>query len=84
MYACESPQVFQAASRADVNAPLLCFAGNPASAGWLLFQELTNVDAIVRYHGDFDWPGVAIAGRLFAAGAMPWRMATADYDEAPR
>ncbi|WP_457204087.1 DUF2399 domain-containing protein [Nocardioides sp. HB32] len=24
---------------------------------------------LIRYHGDFDWPGVAIAGRMLAAGA---------------
>jgi len=79
VFACENPQVLQAAARAGVTRPLLCPAGNPASAGWLVLRRLLDADATVRYHGDFDWPGVAIAGRMFAAGAQPWRMGAADY-----
>ena len=37
---------------------------------------------MVRYHGDFDWPGVAIAGRILAAGAQPWRMGASDCEDA--
>jgi hypothetical protein len=33
----------------------------------------------VRYHGDFDWPGVAIAGRVKELGAEPWQMFADDY-----
>jgi uncharacterized protein (TIGR02679 family) len=34
----------------------------------------------LRYHGDFDWPGVAIAGSVMHRhGARPWRMGAADY-----
>lgn len=29
-----------------------------------------------------DWPGVAIVGRVLAAGAEPWRMSAADYTQA--
>jgi uncharacterized protein (TIGR02679 family) len=36
----------------------------------------------VRYHGDFDWPGIAIARRIIGQGAQPWRLGYADYDEA--
>jgi uncharacterized protein (TIGR02679 family) len=82
VHACENPQVLQAAARADCAQPLVCFAGNPASAGWLLLRGLIEAGALVRYHGDFDWPGMAIAGRLMAAGAQPWRLSAADYDEA--
>ncbi len=36
--------------------------------------------ACLRYHGDFDWPGVAIANQLVAqVGVAPWRMGAADY-----
>jgi uncharacterized protein (TIGR02679 family) len=32
------------------------------------------------YHGDFDWPGIAIAASVIRRhGARPWRMTTADY-----
>jgi uncharacterized protein (TIGR02679 family) len=80
--ACENPQVLQAAARAGVAGPLVCTSGNPATAGWLLLRRLVDAGARVRYHGDFDWPGVAIAGRVFAAGAVPWRMAADDYTAA--
>jgi uncharacterized protein (TIGR02679 family) len=76
---CENPQVLQAAVRAGAAGPLLCISGNPASAGWLLLRRLVAAGVAVRYHGDFDWPGVAIAGRLYAAGVQPWRMGAADY-----
>jgi uncharacterized protein (TIGR02679 family) len=73
-FACENPQVLQAAAAAGVSAPVICLSGNPASAGLMLLSRLA-----VRYHGDFDWPGVAIARRLFSVGAEPWRMGAADY-----
>jgi uncharacterized protein (TIGR02679 family) len=39
--------------------------------------------ARLRYHGDFDWPGIAIANRLVAeAGVEPWRMGAAEYVDA--
>jgi uncharacterized protein (TIGR02679 family) len=73
-FACENPQVLQAAAAAGAQVPVICTSGNPAAAGLMLLSRLP-----VRYHGDFDWPGVAIARRLFAAGAVPWRMASSDY-----
>ncbi len=79
VYACENPQVLQAAARADASAGVLCFAGNPSAAGLLLLSRLVDGGADVAYHGDFDWPGVAIAARLYARGASPWRMGAADY-----
>lgn len=72
--ACENPQVLQRAAETGIGHPLICFSGNPASAGILLAERLS-----IRYHGDFDWPGVAIATRVFAAGARPWLMSAADY-----
>ena len=34
----------------------------------------------LRYHGDFDWPGVAIANSVMIRhGARAWRMSAADY-----
>jgi hypothetical protein len=45
-----------------------------------LLQQLTAAGAILRYHGDFDWPGITIAnGILRRTGALPWRYSTADY-----
>ncbi|MEW9554090.1 TIGR02679 family protein [Nonomuraea sp. NPDC050783] len=79
VFACENPQVLQAAARAGVSVPMLCLAGNPSLAGWQTLRRLVHDGARVLYHGDFDWPGVAIATRLFAVGAEPWRMRTGDY-----
>ena len=76
---CENPQVMQAAVRAGTATPLLCLSGNPASVGTKLLSHLIRTGAPVRYHGDFDWPGVAIAGRVIQQGASPWRMAADDY-----
>jgi uncharacterized protein (TIGR02679 family) len=76
---CENPQVLQAAARARTDMPLLCLSGNPASAGTQLLRALIVAGIPVRYHGDFDWPGIAMAGRILALGARPWRMSAEDY-----
>jgi uncharacterized protein (TIGR02679 family) len=79
---CENPQVLQAAAHAGTQTPLLCLSGNPATVGTRLLRALIGAGNPVRYHGDFDWPGVAIAGRIMALGALPWRMSAADYRKA--
>lgn len=75
----ENPQVLQAAVRAGVAVPLVCVSGNPSAAGRTLLRRLIDDGAAVRYHGDFDWPGVAIAGRVLGLGASPWRLGADDY-----
>ncbi|MFE4492450.1 TIGR02679 family protein [Streptomyces niveus] len=79
VYFCENPQVLQAAARYELPGILICGSGNPSAAGWELLQRLTSGGADVAYHGDFDWPGIAIAERVMRAGARPWRMHAADY-----
>jgi uncharacterized protein (TIGR02679 family) len=69
----------QAAVRAGTTKPLLCLSGNPASVGTQLLRRLVTAGVPVRYHGDFDWPGVGIAGRVIQQGIMPWRMSVDDY-----
>ena len=40
--------------------------------------------AELRYHGDFDWPGIRIFARLLKRYPMvPWRFSSSDYLEAP-
>lgn len=82
IWACENPQVMQAAARAGVGASLICTSGNPSIVAWQLLSLLASGGADVRYHGDFDWPGVGIAGRLYRLGLQPWRMGAADYEDA--
>jgi uncharacterized protein (TIGR02679 family) len=74
IHACENPQVLQGLAAAGVDRPVACMSGNPAAAGTALLARST-----VRYHGDFDWPGVAIARRIFGLGAQPWRFGLSDY-----
>jgi len=79
VYFCENPQVLQAAARYGLPGVLVCGSGNPSAAGWELLRRLTGGGADVAYHGDFDWPGIAIAERVMRTGARPWRMHAADY-----
>lgn len=79
VHACENPQVGQAAADRGAPGPLICLQGNPSAAGALLVERLLTDGAQVRYHGDFDWPGLAIAGRVLARGATPWRLTAEDY-----
>jgi uncharacterized protein (TIGR02679 family) len=74
IHACENPQVLQGLAAAGVDRPVACLSGSPAAAGIALLAR-----SAVRYHGDFDWPGVAIARRIFGLGARPWRFGLPDY-----
>jgi hypothetical protein len=51
----------------------------PSVAATLLLQELRNAGSQLHYHGDFDWPGLAVAGSVISSGALPWRFGAADY-----
>ncbi|WP_370327547.1 TIGR02679 family protein [Euzebya sp.] len=66
-------------------APLVCVAGNPVVAVMRLL-DLAVADGVhVAYHGDFDWPGVQIAGRVLdrlGASGSPWRLGATDYTDA--
>lgn len=77
IHACENPQVLQRLAAAEVERPVACMSGNPAAAGMVLLKR-----TVVRYHGDFDWPGIAIARRIFERGARPWRFGRDDYVDA--
>jgi uncharacterized protein (TIGR02679 family) len=77
VHACENPQVLQRLAVAGVEQPVACLSGSPSAAGMALLGR-----AVVRYHGDFDWPGIAIARRVFERGAVPWRFGRDDYVEA--
>lgn len=77
IHACENPQVLQRLAMAGVEHPVACMSGNPAAAGMTLLARTA-----VLYHGDFDWPGIAIARRIFDRGAHPWRFGRTDYLDA--
>jgi uncharacterized protein (TIGR02679 family) len=79
---CENPAVLRRAA-ADLGAsspPLLCTEGQPSTAFHRLASAVTRDGGGLLYHGDFDWPGVAIAASVMSRhGARPWRMSAADY-----
>jgi hypothetical protein len=82
VFACENPQILSAAARSGVGAPLVCLSGQGSAAGWQVLRGLIRSGVTVRYHGDFDWPGVLITSRVLTAGGVPWRMGAADYTAA--
>jgi uncharacterized protein (TIGR02679 family) len=64
---------------------VMCTSGMPSLVTMSLLERLAALGAVLRYHGDFDWPGVAIANRLVAtAGCEPWLMTAGDYLSAAR
>jgi uncharacterized protein (TIGR02679 family) len=81
-YVCENPAVvLAAADRLGRDcAPLICLQGQPSTAALRLLRLCTDSGWTLRYHGDFDWGGFRIAGRLLAhVPWTPWRYTTADY-----
>jgi uncharacterized protein (TIGR02679 family) len=82
IFACENPAVLRraCAELGPACPPLICAEGQPSTA----FHKLAKIAAIsggeLTYHGDFDWPGVAITTRIIDRhGARPWRMTAGDY-----
>jgi hypothetical protein len=87
VHVCENPAVLRRAA-ADLgprSRPLICTEGQPSTAFHRLASAVTANDGRLRYHGDFDWPGIAIANSVIRRHhAIPWRLSAADYREAVR
>lgn len=83
VYVCENPSVVESAAEALHGdcAPMVCVEGHPSVAANLLLSTLRQAGAHLRYHGDFDWAGLAIASDMIASGATPWRFSAIDYCE---
>ena len=82
VFVCENPNLVAiAADRLGTDcAPLVCTDGAPAAAQRCLLAQLVRSGAVLRYHGDFDWPGIQIGNQLMRDhGAQPWRFGAADY-----
>jgi len=88
VFVCENPNLVAiAADRLGAgSAALACTDGMPAAAQRVLLQQLAAAGAELRYHGDFDWPGLRIANQVMAGavGWRPWRFSAADYRAACR
>jgi uncharacterized protein (TIGR02679 family) len=82
---CENPAVLRASAErlGAASAPLVCTEGRPSLACLQLLDGLVDAGAEVRYHGDFDWPGLRIGASVLAAtGGRSWRFGADDYLEA--
>jgi uncharacterized protein (TIGR02679 family) len=85
VFVCENPNLVAiAADRLAANcAPFVCTEGMPAAAQRTLLTQLAQAGARLRYHGDFDWPGIRIANHVMrVCGAGPWRFGADDYEQA--
>ena len=66
VHVCENPAVLRRAA-ADLgprSRPLICTEGQPSTAFHRLAAAVTANGGRLRYHGDFDWPGIAIANSV--------------------
>jgi len=82
LFVCENPAVVvEAANRFGPGAaPLVCTDGMPGDAFWRLAELAVEGGCELRYHGDFDWPGLRIARAVIErCGAVPWRFGVQDY-----
>jgi len=82
VYACENPAILRAAagSLGPLSLPLICTEGRPSTAFHRLAAAVVASGGQLRYHGDFDWPGVSIAASVMARhDGVPWRLGASDY-----
>ncbi|EGE42956.1 TIGR02679 family protein [Streptomyces griseus] len=81
VHLCENPRVVEAAADAGCSQALVCTSGSAATVVLTLLDALASGDCRFAYHGDFDWPGIALANRIMRRyGARPWRMGADDYE----
>ncbi|MQS35268.1 TIGR02679 family protein [Streptomyces katsurahamanus] len=81
IHICENPRVVEAAADAACGHPLVCTSGSAATVVLTLLDALAATGCRFAYHGDFDWPGIALANRIIHRyGAQPWRMGAEDYE----
>jgi len=82
---CENPRVLEAhAERRGASRSVVCTSGRPNLVVQRVLRLLAEQGADLRYHGDFDWPGIAIAHHVMdVCGASPWLMDAAAYEQAP-
>lgn len=60
--------------------PLIATDGQPKTALHVLLRQLRSAGFQVRYHGDFDWPGIRIANAMRSRHDVEiWRMTADDY-----
>ena len=83
---CENPAVLEALAERGIEGwAAVCIAGEPNLVVDRVLTNLAGAGLVLHYHGDFDWPGLAIANRAVERyGVRPWRMGATDYVSAVR
>jgi len=82
VFVCENPNLLAiAADELGARcAPMVCTDGMPGAAQRTLLTQLARAGAHLRYHGDFDWPGLRIGNHVMRqCAAKPWRFGAAEY-----
>ena len=82
IFGCENPAVLRraCAELGPACPPMICAEGQPSTAFHKLVRIAVASGSELAYHGDFDWPGVAITAKVIDRhGARPWRMTAGDY-----
>ena len=83
VHVCENPRVLEAALDAGCRSAVVCTLGQPTVVVTSLLEHLRAAGAELRYHGDFDWPGITIANLLVGTHqCFPWRFGVTDYLDA--
>ena len=85
VHVCENPAVVAAAADrfGPRSAALVCVGGQPGAAAVRLLRQMVDSGSELRFHGDFDTGGVAIARTLARhVPWLPWRFTGADYLDA--
>jgi uncharacterized protein (TIGR02679 family) len=85
IFVCENPAVLRraCAELGPACPPLVCTEGRPSTAFHRLVGLAVGAGTELWYHGDFDWPGVAIAADVITRyGGRAWRMGARDYRSA--
>jgi uncharacterized protein (TIGR02679 family) len=85
VFVCENPRVLEAiAERGLAGIAIVRTSGRSTLVVLEVLRRLAESGAHIRYHGDFDWPGIAMVNQLVALfGAQPWRMSADDYLDSP-
>jgi uncharacterized protein (TIGR02679 family) len=85
VFVCENPRVLEAiAERGLDGIAIVCTSGRSTLVVLEVLRRLAESGAHIRYHGDFDWPGIGMVNQLVAMfGAQPWRMSADDYLDSP-
>jgi uncharacterized protein (TIGR02679 family) len=85
VFVCENPRVLEAiAERGLGGITVVCTSGRSTLVVLEVLRRLSGSGAHIRYHGDFDWPGIAMTNQLIAMfDVQPWSMSADDYLDSP-